>query len=537
MGVTVTDSPRIYASGGVRSGMRVPTAGTELRLSGLALAVVGFAISRLTVAVSVSQMETLPVFVLTSVVPLVLSFALVIFGIGLTVSSLSRQYVRTVATWCVLGTGAMVLAVVVAAFETGTLVSMGGLFDETAGSFATDAVLGGAVGGTLIGVYAARTRQSNQKTRQQADRLHLLNRLLRDEILNSITVVQGRAEILDSEDANASAHAEPIQRNARHIQQVIDDVGALTADGLDDDRVLDSVDVCAVLEPTIDDLAARYPEAEIRFDDRDAAEVRADDQLSLLFEQLLDNAVAHNPAEAPTVDVAIETTDTAVTVTVSDDGPGLGEAERALLESGDLERYDRQSEGFGLWMVSILLDRYDGAAAVSVADGTTIRVSIPRADVRTSIASTSTGIGVSPETLRNAMAAGVVAGVGMGLTLQSFSNTLPVIGALYGTASVGVGWISHLFHSLVFAVVFATVLEYPRFSGVTRQVGLMTGLATGFGAVLWLVAAGVVMPLWLRLVGVEVPLPRLQFVPLVGHLLWGGLLGGSYWLLDHRHDG
>lgn len=67
--------------------------------------------------------------------------------------------------------------------------------------------------------------------------------------------------------------------------------------------------------------------------------------------------------------------------------------------------------------------------------------------------------GQEPTALRDATAAALLAGVAMGTSLQAFANTIPVIGSLYGVASVPVGWITHLFHSVVFGVFFAATLR------------------------------------------------------------------------------
>lgn len=497
--------------------------GSRLRWSGLVVAAVGFGISRVTVGASVTMNDSLAMFLLTSAVPMAAAFGLVAFGIGLTVSSLSPTYVRTVALWAVLGTVGMGLTAVVAALDTGT--AMGGLFDATTGSYATNAVLGGAVGGTLTGVYAARAGRHTRAMARQSDRLHLLNRLLRDEIRNAVTVVLGHADILAGREDDD--HGEPIRRNAEHIQSVVDDVGDLT----ETSGTFESVTVGPVLDTVVAEQRAAHPESRISVSGETDAVVRADDQLELLFEQVVSNAVEHNPAAEPSVEVRVTRGDTAVEITVSDDGPGLAESEQALLTAGSLDRYDRPSEGFGLWIARVLLDRYGGEAGVTIADGTSVTMSLPRADVESVRRQQSRAGAVAPRTLALATVSGLFAGVGMGLTLQLFSNTLPVIGALYGTASLAVGWVTHLFHSVVFAVVFATTLSHPRFAGVLDRPGKTTALAVGFGTSLWLVAAGLVMPLWLRVVGVDVGVPRLQAVPLVGHLLWAGLLGSSYWLL------
>lgn len=501
------------------------------RWSGLVVAGIGFAVSRATVASTVTMMDSLWTFLLTDAVPMVAAFGLVVFGIGLTVSSLPRTYVRTVGRWCVVGTASMLLIVFLAALDTGTLGRMGGVLDPSVGPFATNAVLGGSVGGTLTGVYAARARRRTREAAGQADRLHLLNRLLRDEVFNAITVVLGHAEALDGR-GNAGDHAAPIERNAEQIKAVIDEVGDLTDDGgalTDDECVLEESDVRTVLEAEVDALRKEYPDASLSVAGEGEAVVRADDQLSLVLEQLLTNAIEHNPEESPRVDVTVRRTPTAVEVEVADDGPGLEASERALLESGALDRYATPSEGFGLWITRILLDRYDGTARVAVDDGTIITVSLPRADADEHDPGRSSSIGVSPRHLGTASAAGLLAGVAMGLTFQVSSSTIPVIGALYGSPSISVGWVTHLFHSVVFATVFAAILSHPRMRTVREQIDRTLLAAVVFGLLLWFVAAGFVMPLWLRAVGEAAQLPQLQVPSLVGHLLWATVLASSYW--------
>lgn len=497
------------------------------RWSGLVVAGIGFAVSRGAVASTVTMRESLGLFLLTDGVPMVAAFGLVVFGIGLTVSSLSHDYVRTVSIWCVVGTGSMLAIVVLAALDTGTFGQMGGIFDRSVGPFATNSVLGGSLGGTLTGIYAARAKRRTRQAAGQADRLHLLNRLLRDEVLNAITVVLGHAEVLTGRN-DASDHADPIKRNAEHIQGVIDDVGTLTDDS---DQVLEAFVVTDVLDEEVSKLRTEYPDASITVESGNDACVRADDQFPLLLEQLLSNAVEHNHSSSPSVDVAVDQTTSAVEIAITDNGPGLEDSERALLESGSLDRYDTPSEGFGLWITRILLDRYDGTARITVDGGTTVTVVLPRADVDERGPSQSNSIGVSPRQLGNASVSGLFAGVAMGLLFQVTGETIPIIGALYGVTTISVGWVTHLFHSVVFATTFAAMLSHPRMHTVREQLNRALLVAVALGLVLWFGAAGIVMPLWLRLVGVDAPLPQLQMPSLVGHLLWATVLAASYWAL------
>ena len=98
-----------------------------------------------------------------------------------------------------------------------------------------------------------------------------------------------------------------------------------------------------------------------------------------------------------------------------------------------------------------------------------------------------------------------------------------------------VGWVTHQFHSLVFAVGFVGVADATTARRYRESVPANALFGAGFGVFLWLFAAGIVMPLWLRAVGIDAPVPSLSVVGLAGHLLWGTVLGATYAFLCRRH--
>jgi ABC-type uncharacterized transport system permease subunit len=104
-----------------------------------------------------------------------------------------------------------------------------------------------------------------------------------------------------------------------------------------------------------------------------------------------------------------------------------------------------------------------------------------------------------------------------------------VIGSLYGVQTPSVGWITHLFHSAVFGLLFAALCATPpidRFVSGPLRAGFV---GIGWGTILWLVAAGLFMPVWLSLLGVPTRIPTLSLAGFVGHALWGVVLGVAYW--------
>lgn len=106
----------------------------------------------------------------------------------------------------------------------------------------------------------------------------------------------------------------------------------------------------------------------------------AGDRLELAMTHLVENAIVHSTPDDAVV-VSVETADPDVRISVRDEGPGLPEPQRRLLESGDIDRYDDPETGFGLNIVRLLVESYRGSIETAVDDtGTTVTVVLPRED-------------------------------------------------------------------------------------------------------------------------------------------------------------
>jgi hypothetical protein len=128
--------------------------------------------------------------------------------------------------------------------------------------------------------------------------------------------------------------------------------------------------------------------------------------------------------------------------------------------------------------------------------------------------------------------AGLIGGLVMGVL---FSLLMPpvienAIPALVGLSGGIAGWVVHMSISAVFGVVFVAALTQPRIAAVAETAGGVVGLGLAYGVILWIVAAGIVMPLWLSAVGFPSPppLPNLGLMGLLTHLVFGLVLGASY---------
>lgn len=506
--------------------------------SGLSVATIGFLLTRSATAASTTAAAS-TTFLLGDLPFLAAGLSLSVFGIGIAVSEWGQDHGPTVARWCVFGTAATGVAVGVSLAGSGVPMM---LAEGVTIGLGLDLVLTGAIGGTITGVQASRRRQSARELETRNNRLTLLNRILRHEVLNGLNIVRGYAELVktgrpdadtrgSSPDATADGGAPgadaagAIERSAGRINDAVDELARLSRPS-----GTGPIGLSAVLESCVADARARYPHAEIELTDRtDAVAVIATDRIEHLFEHLLTNAVEHNDAEWPRVELVVECDWNEVTVTVSDDGGGLPDKQRRILLDGTLPEYDDPGAGFGLTIVRLLATESNADIDVTEGiggDGVGIELTFRRHRAPDGITAGSVDGGVPAGPVRLGAVAAVCAGVVMGVPLTTLKGSIPVIGVLYGSPSPVVGWTVHLFHSLVFGLGFVALLTGSRLVRYRSRPLSTAGLGVAYGIAVWVVAAGLVMPVWLRAVGVSAPIPNLTAAGLLGHVLWGATLGG-----------
>ena len=133
---------------------------------------------------------------------------------------------------------------------------------------------------------------------------------------------------------------------------------------------------------------------------------------------------------------------------------------------------------------------------------------------------------------QHGVGAGLIGGLVMGALFSVLMTPVieSAIPALVGLSGGIAGWVVHMSISAVFGIVFVAALTQPRLVAIGESLGGVVGLGLAHGVILWVVAAGVVMPLWLSAVGFPSPppLPNLGLMGLLAHLVFGGVLGVSY---------
>lgn len=137
--------------------------------------------------------------------------------------------------------------------------------------------------------------------------------------------------------------------------------------------------------------------------------------------------------------------------------------------------------------------------------------------------------------------AGLLAGVPTGIVLQLGTDVMTLLGSLAG-GSVVVGWLVHLFLSVVFGAQFGWMVEWPVFRSLTNTVGGSVFIGAIHGVVWYAyVVIGVVIPGIVRLLGYDPINVIVSMVPgteafslvtagafAFAYLAWGAILGFAY---------
>jgi uncharacterized membrane protein YagU involved in acid resistance len=129
---------------------------------------------------------------------------------------------------------------------------------------------------------------------------------------------------------------------------------------------------------------------------------------------------------------------------------------------------------------------------------------------------------------RGGVLAGTVGAVVMGaMMVMQMRPVLEVaIPSMYGLTGGAAGFAIHVAHGAVLGVGFAAVVS--RRSDLSLPTSLVYGV--GYGVLLWAVLAALVMPVWLSAVGspANPPLPNVNVTSLVGHVVFGAVVGLAY---------
>ena len=243
-------------------------------------------------------------------------------------------------------------------------------------------------GGRVYGIAIFAGVSDAQQTRQH---LRVLHRVLRHNLRNELTVILGQAEKIrsDATSAEIQQSAAQILDRAENLEQVSEK--AHVAETILGEPLSDTViEVGSMATTVVVEARDRWPDATIESDIESGMPVASGFELKDALENLVENAVEHNTGSATVqLTVRTETPIHASTrgfgrnalITVTDDGPGIPDHERAVIFDGEDITQLTHGSGLGLWVVRWIVESAGGSLSYKRLDGrTTVTVRLPLAD-------------------------------------------------------------------------------------------------------------------------------------------------------------
>lgn len=251
------------------------------------------------------------------------------------------------------------------------------------GDYGTHVDVGGAEEWNRIGrgfnEMSDTVRRSVDESRERAQQLRVLDRVLRHTLRNELNVVRGRAELVATKtDGEPAEHARTVVERCDALLETADKQRAIN-DVLGADTTAGTVDVARVVDHAVEQVRDQHPEAALALDVPDHAPAVAVPQLGTAVRELVENGIRHADREPAQVAIDVTVSEDTVRVDVADHGPGIPSIERRVLSGEDAIDALHHSQGLGLWLVHWVV-AYSGGD-LSFADneprGTVVSITLP----------------------------------------------------------------------------------------------------------------------------------------------------------------
>jgi PAS domain S-box-containing protein len=216
-------------------------------------------------------------------------------------------------------------------------------------------------------------------------RLQVMYRVLRHNLRNRTNLIVAHTsrllDALETQSAETTESAAIVERAAHELETLTQEVTEVRRVLTTPDDELSTIDCVPLLQRVTQEHRRRSPQAEIETVLPESMPVQANQDLELAVDQLIDNAIRHNPDPAPGVRVKVADADASgwVRLSIDDDGPEIPPKERAVI-AGDADISSTQhGSGLGLWLVKWTSNLFGGDLSFATSDlgGNSVQIRLP----------------------------------------------------------------------------------------------------------------------------------------------------------------
>ena len=223
---------------------------------------------------------------------------------------------------------------------------------------------GGVTTGRLVTITDVTEREAyRRQLEEKSEQLEALNRVVRHDIRNDMSVIRGWAETLPPHvDEEGREALDRVLQKSEHVieltETVREFVESLSGDGTIDPR---PTELRRHLTTELESARESFPDAEFRAEGEiPETTVLASEMLSSVFRNLLENAVRHNDADTPEITVEATENEGVVRVRIADNGPGVPDEQKERIFGKGEKGLDSPGSGIGLYLVHTLTDQFGG---------------------------------------------------------------------------------------------------------------------------------------------------------------------------------
>lgn len=234
-----------------------------------------------------------------------------------------------------------------------------------------DRTLGHAV--TLIDV-------TDREIRRQ--RIQVLNRILRHNLRNNVDVIKANAEVAAADGQSSDSPFETIYDAAEELEGLSLDARRIQNLITESEAPKTSVAIESTLQTVVETaVETRRGQATVAID-VPAVTVQTNERLlQFALENVIENAVEHTDSVDPRIEVRGSVTPTGFRLRILDDGPGIPESEREVLETGREEPL-AHATSMGLWGTKWAVETLGGTLSIGESDlgGAAVCLELPGSD-------------------------------------------------------------------------------------------------------------------------------------------------------------
>ena len=217
--------------------------------------------------------------------------------------------------------------------------------------------------------------QQDVTEQQRITRLvELLNRVLRHNLRNELTVIEGYTDFVHDPPEGMDIQAK-IRRPLRRLVSLSERARELETIAKTD-RKPTRLDPTDLLSSVADRHREQSPASTVTVSVETDRDICAGTELETALDELVANAITHDPDDQTAVSLSAHDDGDWVVVRVADDGPGIPPMEVAVVDAGQ-ETPLEHGKGLGLWLVNWVATQYGGSFQLSAEDGTVATLRLP----------------------------------------------------------------------------------------------------------------------------------------------------------------